>query len=99
VSRSIERTLHVCRSIAPCKNPVNVIELAGSEADRSSVEYSLAGTEAQKTFGTMAALGIIAFTFGALVFGCSNSLLRLRLLLDPEMCMMHRDDSLSHDAV
>lgn len=36
----------------------------GSEADRSSVEYSLAGTEAQKTFGTMAALGIIAFTFG-----------------------------------
>lgn len=43
------------------------IEVAGSDIDRSTVDYSLAGTEAQKTFGTMAALGIIAFTFGTLL--------------------------------
>lgn len=29
------------------------------------MEYSLAGTEAAKVFNAMAALGIIAFTFGA----------------------------------
>jgi hypothetical protein len=38
----------------------------GTEADRSTVDYSLAGTEAAKVFNSMAALGIIAFTFGAL---------------------------------
>ena len=37
----------------------------GSEADRSTVDYSLAGTTAAKIFNAMAALGIIAFTFGA----------------------------------
>jgi hypothetical protein len=37
----------------------------GTEADRSTVDYSLAGTTAAKIFNAMAALGIIAFTFGA----------------------------------
>lgn len=36
----------------------------GTEADRSTVDYSLAGTPAAKVFNAMAALGIIAFTFG-----------------------------------
>ena len=43
----------------------------GTEADRSTVDYSLAGTTAAKIFNAMAALGIIAFTFGASLCRCT----------------------------
>ena len=47
-----------------CRHSERSFDSAGRNADRDTVDYSLAGSETLQAFGILAALGTIAFSLG-----------------------------------